>query len=207
MDMVMWQQIDNNFWQTEFAYIRKVDHKYVAWRHCRPVLYWFNDLESAKNAAEKQIPVYRVISGGQSGADLGGLKAAKQLNLETGGYMPKGFLTEDGMKPEYAKEYNIQEHNSPKYPPRTFLNCKSAHGTVRFFEKNDSAGEKCTMKAILQYKKPYFDIDIKNPPRITEFQNWLRSDNIRILNVTGNREKTAPGIEKFVIKYLGESLD
>jgi hypothetical protein len=37
--------------------------------------------------------VTKVISGGQSGADLGGLRAAKVLGIQTGGSMPKGFLT------------------------------------------------------------------------------------------------------------------
>ena len=37
-----------------------------------------------------------VISGGQRGADLGALQAAAALGLETRGYMPKNFETEDG---------------------------------------------------------------------------------------------------------------
>lgn len=203
----MWTKIDNNFWQTDFAYVRRVENRYVAWRHCRPVLYWFDDLVAAQNAAENQIPTYRIISGGQSGADLAGLKVGKKLKLETGGYMPKGFLTEFGNKPEYANEYNMQEHNSPKYPPRTYLNCKSAHATARFFLDQNSTGEKLTMKAILQYNKPYFDVDIKNPPEILEFQDWLRSNNVRILNISGNRESSAAGIEEFVIDYLGKALN
>ena len=41
----------------------------------------------------------KVCSGGQTGADLGGLIAAKQAGLETFGWMPPGFLTEFGPKP------------------------------------------------------------------------------------------------------------
>ncbi len=42
------------------------------------------------------------ISGGQSGADFGGLLAAKRCGIPTGGKIPKGFLTENGPKPELA---------------------------------------------------------------------------------------------------------
>lgn len=42
----------------------------------------------------------RIISGGQTGADQGALVAAKQLGIETGGWTPRGFLTEAGPCPE-----------------------------------------------------------------------------------------------------------
>ena len=44
----------------------------------------------------------RVISGGQTGADQAGWRAAKASGIPTGGWMPKGFLTEDGPRPEFA---------------------------------------------------------------------------------------------------------
>ena len=41
----------------------------------------------------------KIISGGQTGADYGALLAAHALGLETGGWAPKGWRTEDGPKP------------------------------------------------------------------------------------------------------------
>jgi hypothetical protein len=35
-----------------------------------------------------------IISGGQTGADQGGLFAAEILKIKTGGYAPKGYRTE-----------------------------------------------------------------------------------------------------------------
>jgi len=63
----------------------------------------------------RQLPAYerflvlvdRVISGGQTGADIAGLKAAKAFGIPTGGYMTSGFRTLDGYKPEYHREYNV----------------------------------------------------------------------------------------------------
>jgi hypothetical protein len=37
--------------------------------------------------------IERVISGGQTGADQAGWRAARAAGIPTGGFMPKGFLT------------------------------------------------------------------------------------------------------------------
>jgi hypothetical protein len=45
----------------------------------------------------------RIIGGFQGGADQGAIRAAKALGVPTGGYMPLGFLTEAGPRPEFAE--------------------------------------------------------------------------------------------------------
>jgi len=146
--------------------------------------------------------IKKIISGGQSGADIGGLKAAKEFGIETCGTMPKGFITEDGNKPEYAELYNIKESSSPKYPPRTEKNVKDSDGTIRLAFNFQSAGERCTLKFIKKHNKPYFDIDVLNPPPIEDVVKWLQDNNIETLNIAGNAEKKCPGIEEFVKEYL-----
>jgi hypothetical protein len=150
--------------------------------------------------------INKVISGGQTGADLGGLAAAKNLGIETGGTMPKGFLTELGPKPILSKIFNLQESHSDKYVPRTFQNAKDSDGTIRFAKDFNSPGEKCTLKAIKQYKKPFIDIDIFNPIDYKEVIDWMVENRIYILNVAGNRESTSPGIFVFVKNYLMKVL-
>jgi hypothetical protein len=144
----------------------------------------------------------KVISGAQTGADRGGLIAAKQYGISTGGWMPLGFLALDGNHPEFAELYSIQEHKSPKYPPRTLGNVKDSNGTARFASKWNTPGEKCTLKCINQANKPYIDIefDEKSDPQI--LVDWILKKNIRILNIAGNTEQQAPGIEAFVVTYL-----
>ena len=41
-------------------------------------------------------PIAKIISGGQTGADRGGLDAAIALNVPHGGWCPKGRRAEDG---------------------------------------------------------------------------------------------------------------
>jgi hypothetical protein len=150
--------------------------------------------------------IKKVISGGQTGADIAGLIAAKKLGIPTGGTMPKGFRTLKGPRPEYAKLYGIKEHASYAYPPRTECNVKDSDGTIRFATHWESAGEKCTLKLIQKHGKPWYDIDPSighDPLHVVE---WMLQHNIQILNVAGNSEETSPGIAKFVIEFLTRVL-
>lgn len=49
------------------------------------------------------MPLRWIISGGQTGADQGGLDAGKALGLKTGGLMPKGWRTEAGPRPGHER--------------------------------------------------------------------------------------------------------
>jgi hypothetical protein len=102
----------------------------------------------------------RVISGGQVGTDVASLLAAESCGLVTGGMMPKGFRTGIGPMPEYAERFNLLEHLSPNYPPRTFWNVEQADATLRIAVSFNTPGEVCTMKAIKKYNKPHLDIPI-----------------------------------------------
>lgn len=92
--------------------------------------------------------IERVISGGQTGADQGGLVAAKSLGIPTGGFLPKGCTTLDGPRPDLLMAYGLEEHESSEYPPRTYANVQASAGTIRFAADFNSAGERCTLKAI-----------------------------------------------------------
>ena len=74
--------------------------------------------------------INKIISGGQTGADIGGLLAAKELNIPTGGTAPKGYRTELGSNFDLCDIFNLSEHSSDKYPPRTAANVKNSDGTV-----------------------------------------------------------------------------
>lgn len=146
----------------------------------------------------------KVISGGQTGADIGGVRAAKDSGLETGGWLPNGCITLQGPRPEYLQEFGMQEHLKKGYPPRTEANVKDSDGTIRFASNFSSAGEKCTLRAIKWFNKPYFDVNINSPPPKEEVILWLKENGINTLNVAGNSEETSPGIEDFVYNYLLE---
>jgi len=55
----------------------------------------------------------RIISGGQTGADLGGLVGARRIGIETGGTAPRGYKTEKGSQVDALKAFGLIEHTSP----------------------------------------------------------------------------------------------
>jgi Circularly permutated YpsA SLOG family len=156
--------------------------------------------------------VKKVISGGQVGADIAALRAARKLGLQTGGWLPRGFKTAHGARREYAKMYGCQEHDSELYPPRTFANVRESDATLRFAISFRSPGEKCTMRAIRQYGKPHYDVQIEYVPEHDQFityastgevAQWLLDNNVAVLNVAGNAK---PEIEELVEHILTQTL-
>ncbi len=63
--------------------------------------------------------VSKIISGGQTGADRGGLDAAIHCKLPNGGWCPKGRKAEDGILPA---DYRLTEMDAEAYLPRTQAN-------------------------------------------------------------------------------------
>ena len=150
--------------------------------------------------------VRKIISGGQTGADIGGVRAGVILGLETGGMMPKGWRTEVGPRPDYELLYKMQEHSSRNYRYRTEHNVKCSDGTL-VFGNSSSPGSKLTKNCCRESWKPCFIVEwpmVK--PNIDKFRNWLQENEIDVLNVAGNREEKSPGIYQAVIDFLVEAL-
>lgn len=158
-------------------------------------------------APRKQIQPWqleRVVSGAQVGADIAGLKAAKAAGIPTGGYMPLGYLTLHGMRPEYAEEFGIKETTNTSYPTRTWLNVKESQGTVLFCYRWNSPGTICTNKALTHFGRTCFNVNVPDTGKFgtpEHCANWLRHEQIRVLNVAGNSDEH---IEAFVEDYLLE---
>lgn len=147
----------------------------------------------------------KIISGGQTGADQAGLWIAVKFGIETGGWAPKGWKTSDGRNAR-LEDLGLREHTSEKYPPRTFANVRDSDGTIRLAFNLNSAGERCTEKAIRQYDRPSFDVDLRDPVDPARAATWIRRHNIRVLNVAGNRENKSNTVFPAVASYLKKVL-
>lgn len=144
--------------------------------------------------------ITKVVSGGQTGADQGGLAAAKRLKIEVGGWCPKDYLTEDGNQPELLQYYNLIETSSQKYRARTELNVMESDGTLLVAMDLKSVGTKLTLRLLKQHSKPYLFIpypSIKEDEEPERIRKWITYNNIQTLNVAGNRRSVAPGIQQF----------
>ena len=156
------------------------------------------------------IPVRKIISGGQTGADIGALSAARALGIETGGIAPRGWLTEDGPQESLLRRFGLTECEEDGYPARTRQNIALSDGTL-LIGPYESGGSKLTCDIAIQTSKPLFHVEY--PPdndddkrRISEFRQWLEHHDIRTLNVAGNRESQSPGIAEFTRNFLLHAL-
>ena len=141
----------------------------------------------------------RIISGGQTGADQGGLEAGRDLGLETGGWAPKGWLTETGPQHKLLEGFGLSMCKVPGYPARTLQNVLEADLTVIF--GRGGGGSSLTMRYCMLYGKPY----LVNPSA-EELCALIGLHDAKILNVAGNRESRNPGIQRHVREFLKEAL-
>ena len=150
-----------------------------------------NKQSEAKNITS----VTKIISGGQTGVDTIGLQVAKELGIETGGKAPKGFLREEGIDNEDIASYGLEEITDEEqadytkrtdkkdpYTGRTELNVRNSDGTVYFNVGSDTAGLIATRRSAEEWNKPF----IENPTA-KELRQWIKDNNIKTLNVAGNR--------------------
>ena len=161
-----------------------------------------------------------ICSGGQDGADLGGLKMGVGVGLNTKGFMPKGWRTESGPHPEYEELYNMTEHSSPEYPPRTMANVDFSEATVAFLWGR-SVGTMKTIGYARTHKwvphtesllsggyRPVLVITTRKVEEAAQqLHLFLESTQARILNVAGHRESSQPGIQDFVEAALLLAID
>lgn len=144
----------------------------------------------------------KIITGGQTGADQAGWRAAKRFGLETGGWMPAGFLTEDGPRPEFAEMYGAKEHPSAEYPPRTAANVKEA-GYLVWFGDPRSPGGRLTLRLAVECCIPFTVVGPGPswaPDAVAAMINKL--GGVPALMFAGNRESKAPGVGRLAEEHL-----
>lgn len=158
---------------------------------------------------QEVLSVTHIISGGQTGADQGGLAAGVTLGLSTGGWAPAGWRTEAGPAPGLAR-LGLREHNSDGYSGRTAANIRDSDGTLIVAAKS-SSGSRLTARLAQQARKPCLWLSVAEiqedavEARET-LRDWLAKNRIRVLNVAGNRESVAPGIARITHDLLVAAL-
>ena len=148
----------------------------------------------------------KVISGGQTGADIAALRAAKKCGIETGGYLPKGWLTESGPRPEYEQLYAVREHPQPGWVARTESNVLGSRATVILTLDGGclSGGTGKTWSFCRYWNRPHYIQDVSIESGTILLAQWL--DGHEIVNFAGPRESKRPGIEEQAEKFLTETF-
>ena len=143
--------------------------------------------------------IEKIISGGQTGADRGGLIAGKSLGLETGGTAPKGWKTEEGPYPALGHFYGLLE-GPPGYTARTRININDGDATL-IVGNVHSPGSQRTLQMCQLLGKPY-----RVNPTAEALKEWIVRNGIEVLNVAGNRESVTPGIQEKTFRLLRAAL-
>jgi len=147
--------------------------------------------------------IERIISGGQTGADQAALRAARAAGISTGGWMPKGFRTEDGPRPEFAELYGMVEMGTIDYRPRTEQNIRDSQATL-WFGSTHSAGFKVTSNACGGVGRALMVVSTRRGTKPSDVAAWTVARRVKVLNVAGNRESKAPGIGAKVERFLAD---
>jgi hypothetical protein len=154
--------------------------------------------------------IKKIISGGQTGVDINALRAAKPF-IKTGGWMTRGFKNEDGKFPEYATKFNLKQMAANDYPARTQKNIRNSDGTLLIVKLEYSPGTKLAQRLCWNSEKPCFTHVVEDFS-FEEFDfsyliEWIKKNNIRVLNVGGNRKSKVPEIGDYAFKFITELLN
>ena len=144
----------------------------------------------------------KIISGGQTGVDQAALDAAIKMDIEHGGWIPQGRLTEEGPLPE---SYTMKETQSADYAERTGKNIKEADATLIISQGRLTGGSALTLKLAEEYEKPCLHIDLKKQAAFQAaitISKWIAAEQIETLNVAGPRASKDPQIYSRTRKLL-----
>lgn len=150
--------------------------------------------------------VKRINSGGQTGGDRGGLDAAIELGISHGGWCPRGRRAEDGRIPD---RYQLTEHTSADYLPRTQQNVEDADATIIFTMGALTGGSYRTVEFARRAGKPYEVVNLAAAPLNTcayLVRCFLNETRAEIVNIAGPRESKAPGVALRVRECLLAAL-
>lgn len=185
--------------------------------------------EGKKKDLKKRCILQKIVSGGQTGADIAALRAAKKLGLETGGYSTFGFVTTLGRDPELGSVYGLQEMPKARslaraYISRSIKNAQESDATLAFRFSSSVGTDKtigycrigrwCVSTEEVATETSYRPVLVissleeeefeRNRKRLREF---VRVNSVKVLNVAGHRASDSyPHIEEQVEDFLIRAL-
>jgi hypothetical protein len=149
---------------------------------------------------------FKIISGGQTGADRAALDIALKLKIPCGGWCPADRRAEDGI---IADRYPLTPLRGAGYRQRTRKNVQDSDGTVILTFGKLTGGSKATADDCARFAKPCLVIDARKiNPRVAamELAVFILRHHILVLNIAGPRASNQPGIYDFVSEVLTNLL-
>ena len=130
----------------------------------------------------------KIVSGGQTGADRAALDFARATGLQTGGWVPRGRVAEDGRIPEHY--VGLEETDSDDPAVRTALNVRDSDATLILSHGPLAGGSLLTFQKATRPERPVLHLDLDQVSIVSaaaQLRRWLATVRPRILNVAGPR--------------------
>lgn len=143
--------------------------------------------------------IWKIVSGGQTGADRAALDWAIEHDVPHGGWCPSGRRAEDGVIPE---RYRLQETPGRSYGQRTRWNVRDSDATlIVSLAAELSGGSLATQRWAEKKQRPCLHVHPHDAwhERTAAF---FETVPVEVLNVAGPRSSGAAGIELFVPDVL-----
>jgi hypothetical protein len=145
----------------------------------------------------------KIVSGGQTGVDRAALDVALQLDLDCGGWCPKGRRAEDG---RIGAHYPLRETPSTDYAQRTEWNVRDSDATLVLTRGSPTEGTALTVQLAATLRKRCLIVDLAREPDVRQAAEWIARYQIRRLNIAGPRETKCPGIHAQAVVYLSRLI-
>ena len=145
----------------------------------------------------------KIVSGGQTGADIAALDWAIARGIPHGGWCPKGRKCERGAIPA---RYALTETEGEDYASRTERNVIDSDATVIItLAPVLGGGSKLTRDFALRHRKPVLHIHAGTSQRGWLLAAFMRQHKVTVLNVAGPRASVARGVGRLVKATLEEA--
>jgi len=151
--------------------------------------------------------ITKIVSGGQTGADIAALDVALQHGFPHGGWCPNGRKCYEGLLPA---QYQLVETPSAGYLQRTEWNVRDHDGTVVFTLAEEVAGDSlATLRFATKHGKPCIHIareafSVDGP--VVVLARFVKANCIGSLNVAGSSVAREPGIYEWVSRILNDAF-
>jgi hypothetical protein len=143
--------------------------------------------------------IEKIITGGQAGAEQEAWASARRAGIATGGYMPRGFATEDGPSPRLGALYGAIEFPLDE-PTRARANLRRADALLWLGDPLTDDG-RAAIEACRALGKPFFAAEPGLTPA-AEVVSWLVVFEVKTLVVAGGPASRAPDLAPRVGRFL-----
>jgi len=133
------------------------------------------------------MPIKKIISGGQAGAERAALEVAIKLDITHGGWVPKDRLAENGIIPE---TYQLNEAHSTGNTDHMEKNVLESDATLIISRGGLTGGALIAQKIAIISGCPCLHLDLYMTPvlqSVSIISSWIRLNRIEVLNVTGQK--------------------